>query len=170
MTTRGVGTDNSRLLVSRYPVLFHMAEDSSWPSIRRYGLRSTSSLLDLYGYKGEQRVRIEAEHRPESVVIRRSGLSDAVFGVYLYRDDGIGVFGTNTLIDGVTVPVEPEGVIRFAIEAIELLPGGFDVDIGITDPQDRAYDYHQKGVQFRVIGTSREVGVGRLAHRWEFVR
>jgi hypothetical protein len=55
-----------------------MAEDSSWPSIRQYGLRSTSSLLDLYGYKREQRVRIEAEHRPESVVIRRSGLSDAV--------------------------------------------------------------------------------------------
>ena len=51
---------------------------------------------------------------------------------------------------------------------IELLPGGFDVDIGITDPQDRAYDYHQKGVQFRVIGTSREIGVARLAHRWEF--
>jgi len=23
-------------------------------------------------------------------------------------------------------------------------------------------------VQFRVIGTSREVGVARLAHRWEF--
>ena len=37
-----------------------------------------------------------------------------------------------------------------------------------TDPQDRAYDYHQKGVQFRVIGTSREIGVARLGHRWEF--
>src|SRR5204863_6592545 len=93
---------------------------------------------------------------------------DAVVGVYIYRDDGIGVFGTNTLIDGVTVPVKPEGIVRFAIQGIELLPGGFDVDIGITDPQDRAYDYHQKGVQFRVIGTSREVGVARLAHRWEF--
>ena len=88
--------------------------------------------------------------------------------MYIYRDDGIGVFGTNTLIDGVTVPVKPEGIVRFAIQGIELLPGGFDVDIGITDPQDRAYDYHQKGVQFRVIGTSREVGVARLAHRWEF--
>ena len=68
----------------------------------------------------------------------------------------------------IPVPVKPEGVVRFAIEGIELLPGGFDVDIGITDPQDRAYDYHQKGVQFRVIETSREVGVARLAHRWEF--
>src|SRR5205823_1896376 len=57
---------------------------------------------------------------------------------------------------------------RWGSKGIELLPGGFDVDIGITDPQDRAYDYHQKGVQFRVIGTSREVGVARLAHRWEF--
>ena len=59
------------------------------------------------------------------------GVSDAVFGVYLYREDGVGVFGTNTLIDGVAVPVQPEGVVRFSIGELELLPGAFDVDIGI---------------------------------------
>lgn len=78
MTRKEVGPDNRRLLIARYPILFHMAEDSSWPSIRQHGLRSTSSLLDLYGYRGEDRVRIEAQHRPESIVIRRSGLNDAV--------------------------------------------------------------------------------------------
>jgi hypothetical protein len=41
------------------------------------------------------------------------GVSDAVFGVYLYRDDGIGVFGTNTHIDGVSVPVKPEGCLLY---------------------------------------------------------
>ena len=124
----------------------------------------------VLGPDGAERVVLESG-RPACIEIgyrNPKGVSDAVFGVYIYRDDGIGVFGTNTLIDGVAVPVKPEGIVRFAIQGIELLPGGFDVDIGITDPQDRAYDYHQKGVQFRVIGTSREVGVARLAHRWEF--
>src|SRR5437762_1542103 len=124
----------------------------------------------VFGPDGAERVVLESG-QPACIEIgyrNPKGVSDAVFGVYIYRDDGIGVFGTNTLIDGVTVPVQPEGIVRFAIQGIELLPGGFDVDIGITDPQDRAYDYHQKGVQFRVIGPSREVGVARLAHRWEF--
>src|SRR5207245_4410252 len=96
------------------------------------------------------------------------GVTDAVFGIYVYRGDGTGVYGTNTLMDGVSVPVRAAGVARFAIDELALLPGAFDVDIGIIDPQDRYYDYHQKRLQFRVIGTSREVGVARLPHRWEF--
>jgi lipopolysaccharide transport system ATP-binding protein len=96
-----------------------------------------------------------------------AGVSDAVFGVYVYRDDGTGVYGTNTLIDGCVVPARAEGIARFRVDALDLLPGGYDVDIGIIDPQDRYYDYHEKGLSFRVIGGSREVGIARLRHRWE---
>jgi ABC-type polysaccharide/polyol phosphate transport system ATPase subunit len=95
-------------------------------------------------------------------------VGDAVFGVYVYRDEGTGVYGTNTLIDGCDVPVREAGVARFRIDALDLLPGAYDVDIGIIDPQDRYYDYHEKGLSFRVIGGTREVGVARLRHRWEF--
>jgi lipopolysaccharide transport system ATP-binding protein len=95
-------------------------------------------------------------------------IPDAVFGVQLYRDDGIGIYGTNTLIDGAEVPVREEGVARFAFDALELLPGAYDADLGITDPQDRVYDYPAKGLSFRVIGTSRELGIARPRHRWEF--
>lgn len=97
-----------------------------------------------------------------------AGVSDAVFGVYIYRDDGIGVYGTNTLIDRFEVPVQPSGTARFKIDALDLLPGAYDVDVGIIDPQDRYYDYHEKALSFRVIASSREVGVARLRHSWEF--
>ena len=97
-----------------------------------------------------------------------AGVTDAVFGVYVYREDGTGVYGTNTLIDGCEVPVRAEGVARFAVDALDLLPGAYDVDVGIIDPQDRYYDYLQKGLSLRVIGRSREVGIARLRHRWEF--
>ena len=35
-------------LISRYPTLYHMAEDGSWESIQRHGLLSTSALLDRF--------------------------------------------------------------------------------------------------------------------------
>jgi ABC-type polysaccharide/polyol phosphate transport system ATPase subunit len=124
----------------------------------------------ILGPDGEERAVLESGKPAVIEIAFRNGrgVTDAVFGVYVYRDDGTGVYGTNTLMDGVPVPVMKEGVARFEIDELALLPGAFDVDIGIIDPQDRYYDYQQKGLQFRVIGHSREVGVARLPHRWKF--
>ena len=52
-----------------YPRLYHMAEAAAWPSIRRHGLLSTSTLLDLYGVTGAERERIERQRRPAAVPI-----------------------------------------------------------------------------------------------------
>ena len=49
------------------PVLFHMAEAGSWPSIRRLGLWSTSALLERFAVPLAQRAAIESQRRPESV-------------------------------------------------------------------------------------------------------
>ncbi len=65
-------------LLTHYPRLYHMAEDGSWDSIRQHGLLSTSALLDLYGYGGAERRKLESERRPESVPIGRIGLPRAV--------------------------------------------------------------------------------------------
>jgi len=65
-------------LVEEYPRLYHMAEDGSWASIKRYGLLSTSALLTLYKYSGIRREQIESEWRPEKVAISCDGLDDAV--------------------------------------------------------------------------------------------
>ena len=51
------------------PVLYHMAERESWPSIQRHGLLSTAALLDLFEVKGARREIIEARRRPGNVVI-----------------------------------------------------------------------------------------------------
>ena len=54
-------------LISRYPVLYHMAEDGSFESIMRLGLLSTSALLDRFEIEDEQRFAIESARRPEIV-------------------------------------------------------------------------------------------------------
>lgn len=56
-------------LVTNYPLLYHMAAKGSWPSIRRHGLLSTSSLLDLFEVGGEERATLEERHRPTSVTV-----------------------------------------------------------------------------------------------------
>ncbi len=65
-------------LLDAYPRVWHMAMDGSWPSIEKYGLLSTSALLDLHGYAGDKRHAIEAAHRPQSIPIKATGLPGAV--------------------------------------------------------------------------------------------
>lgn len=51
--------------IERYPRLYHMAEARTWPSIARYGLLSTSAILDLHHLEGPARLDFESRHRPE---------------------------------------------------------------------------------------------------------
>ena len=64
--------------VHRFPRLYHMAEDGSWPVIQRLGLLSTSALLDAFEVVGEERLALTARRRPESVRITHPTLGDAV--------------------------------------------------------------------------------------------
>jgi hypothetical protein len=69
---------DSNTLIAKYPRLFHMAEDGSWPSIKRYGLLSTSALLTLYNYTSNSRELIESKWRSSKITISCEGLDDAV--------------------------------------------------------------------------------------------
>lgn len=64
-------------LLSRYPVLYHMAEDGSWESIKRLGLLSTTALLDKFGV--EERFAIESARRPEIVRVEHPEYGCAAF-------------------------------------------------------------------------------------------
>ena len=65
-------------LMRHYPTLFHMAEDGSWESIKRFGLLSTTALLDLFQINGSLRTAIESQRRPNSVPITHSTQGTAV--------------------------------------------------------------------------------------------
>lgn len=55
-------------LIERCPRLFHVTEAGAWPSIRRYGLLSTSAVLDLFAVPEPLRSQVEAQPRPHDVV------------------------------------------------------------------------------------------------------
>jgi len=68
-------------IVSKYPKLYHMADNDSWLNIKKHGLLSTSALLDKWEYTGLEREMIECKHRPETVPIYHR-----VYGKAVIRD------------------------------------------------------------------------------------
>jgi len=94
-------------------------------------------------------------------------LDEVVFGITIYRDDGVSVYGTNTQVDGVRVPVRPgRGEITFAVPRLPLLPGRYELDVAAISPALHTYDYHSKRHAFRVGGPAGEMGTTRLDHEW----
>ncbi len=57
-------------VIKKCPVVYHMAHRNSWPNIQKYGLLSTTALLDLFGYDGPERFIIESQWRPKSIPIK----------------------------------------------------------------------------------------------------
>ena len=55
---------------SAYPVLFHISRATSLEQLMRFGLLSTTGLLDLCEIKGAERNRLEAHPRPEAAFIK----------------------------------------------------------------------------------------------------
>jgi hypothetical protein len=82
-----VTKDELAELLGDCPTLYHMAERGSWPSIRKFGLLSTTALLDRYQIAGAAREAIESKRRPTSVPLTRSGFSRAVVRDQFPMDD-----------------------------------------------------------------------------------
>lgn len=58
-----------------------MAEDGSWSNIQKYGLLSTTAILDKWDINGDERKKLETELRPD---IKK--LHHAVYGTSKLRD------------------------------------------------------------------------------------
>jgi len=63
-------------LAKLHPILYHMAEDGTWPSIRRRGLLSTQAIVDLYQPDDEVRARILSAPRRDKITLTSAELGD----------------------------------------------------------------------------------------------
>ena len=68
-----------RDLIRRYPKIYHMAEDGSWENIKRFGLLSTTALLDKWGIQGEERNVIEDKYRSSRIPIYNKEFGSAIW-------------------------------------------------------------------------------------------
>jgi ABC-type polysaccharide/polyol phosphate transport system ATPase subunit len=94
-------------------------------------------------------------------------VDDPVFGIGIFRKDGVCCYGTNTAVDGIALgKVHGEGEVVVQIERLDLVEGEYLLDVAVHARDGHPYDYHSRLYAFAVRSRVRDTGVARLAHRW----
>jgi ABC-type polysaccharide/polyol phosphate transport system ATPase subunit len=97
---------------------------------------------------------------------------DPEFGLGIYRQDGVHVNGPNNRVGGLPLGlVKGEGIVRYCIERLPLLPGLYQTTAAVHDSRiARAYDFHERAYPFRVVagGTLESEGILALAASWQW--
>ena len=70
--------NQEEIIITRHPLLYHMAEAGTWENIRRHGLLSTAALLRLFEVSEPQRSAIGSRYRRSREVIRHDDYGCAV--------------------------------------------------------------------------------------------
>ena len=96
-------------------------------------------------------------------------VDDPVFGVGVFRKDGVCCYGTNTAVEGLALgKVDGEGVVTMQIDRLDLVEGEYLLDTAVHGRDGNPYDYHSRLYAFAVRSRVRDTGVARLSHRWRF--
>jgi ABC-type polysaccharide/polyol phosphate transport system ATPase subunit len=96
-------------------------------------------------------------------------VDDFVFGVGIFNAEGVCVYGTNTDIE----EFEPQSLsgdaeVFVAFEALDLIEGTYKLDVAVHKRDGVPYDYHRLLHTFRIKSRTKDVGVYRPRHRWDF--
>jgi ABC-type polysaccharide/polyol phosphate transport system ATPase subunit len=95
---------------------------------------------------------------------------DLLFGIAIHDEDGTQIFGTNTEIMGVKVPVaDGEGQMTFDFEHIPLLDGTYLVTLAIQSTDEgTVHDWREQQFQFSVMNPARTAGLVSLPLKVRF--
>jgi ABC-type polysaccharide/polyol phosphate transport system ATPase subunit len=99
----------------------------------------------------------------------RQPVTDFVFGIGIFNADGVCCYGTNTdLAELKPVELSGDGQVDFIIDNLDLVEGTYKLDVAVHRRDGYPYDYHRLLYTFRVKSRSKDVGIYRPRHRWEF--
>ncbi|MBP8273680.1 MAG: ABC transporter ATP-binding protein [Acidobacteria bacterium] len=94
---------------------------------------------------------------------------DFVFGIAMFNAEGTCVYGTNTDIEKYEADsLSGDATVRFVIEALELVEGTYKLDVAVHKKDGAPYDYHRLLYTFRVKSRTKDAGIYRPRHHWEF--
>jgi hypothetical protein len=96
-------------------------------------------------------------------------VEDFVFGVGVFNAEGLCVYGTNTDID----EFEPQSLsgdadVFVVFDALDLIEGTYKIDVAVHRRDGSPYDYHRLLYTFRVKSRTKDVGIYRPRHHWDF--
>lgn len=92
---------------------------------------------------------------------------DAVFGIAIYRSDGLHCYGVNTRIDNLErFDLIENGSCRLFLKDVNLLPGEYYIDIAIESEVGIPVDYYREALKIQMYSTTNDVGAYRIDHKW----
>jgi ABC-type glutathione transport system ATPase component len=96
-------------------------------------------------------------------------MNDFVIGVGIFNAEGICCYGTNTSVEELkSVSFTGDATARFSIESLDLVEGTYKLDIAVHKLDGYPYDYHRLLYTFRVKSRTKDVGIYRPKHDWQF--
>jgi len=100
-------------------------------------------------------------------------IENPVFGVAIYRNDGVHVNGMNTKIsDSVIDKVEGFGEVEYIIDTLSLLEGTYLFSAAVYDYNlQNAYDHHHQRFPFKIDNNfSGEEGIFCIPCKWNYIK
>lgn len=96
-------------------------------------------------------------------------VEDAVFGIGIFRADGVNCYGTNTRIDRFDeFSLTHDGTLTITMEAVDLLPGKYLVDLAIESGEGIPVDYYKEATSFETYSPRGDCGIVRIEQTWDF--
>jgi hypothetical protein len=94
---------------------------------------------------------------------------DFVFGLGIFNAEGTCCYGTNTDLEDLRPEaIDGDGEVTFTIERLDLVEGSYKLDVAVHRHDGYPYDYHRLLYSFRVKSRTKDVGIYRPVHHWEF--
>lgn len=94
-------------------------------------------------------------------------IDKAIFGLSIFRIDGVRCYGSNGLVDGIKpFPIEKDGEITLTFPNAMLLAGKYYVDVCIMYGVSDSVDYFDNAATFEIFSTVEDIGVIRMEHTW----
>ncbi len=108
---------------------------------------------------------------PMTIVIHyvsNGAVHDSIFGIGIFRNDGLQCYGVNTGIDRYgNIALKKRGKVKCLINNNSLLEGQYWLDVAIVRQDNFCFDYWKQCITFRVYSNVKDIGVFRLYHEWE---
>jgi hypothetical protein len=96
-------------------------------------------------------------------------IDDFVIGVGIFNAEGVCCYGTNTSIEDLQGErLHGDAEARFSVASLDLVEGTYKVDVAVHKLDGYPYDYHRLLYTFRVKSRTKDVGIYRPHHEWQF--
>lgn len=139
--------------------------------VKRWG-NGQARIVDIKSYD-EKNMERSVFMTGESVVLRikyevKEAIYDAVFGIGIFRSDGLSCYGTNTKIDRIEkFNLNKDGEVKIVLKNVNLLSAEYSLDVAIQGPGGISIDYFKEAYKIQVYSMIEDIGIARIGHEWE---